>query len=151
MALRPWMLGAGGWVHWLATSPGRDPWFHFTGGATGLVYPGERFGIEQPIPGIRLKLQRNVLQDLALAQKLSEKTSIDVIKAGIATHYNHSTPSDWWMNRPPMADRPVLELNNADFGPETMKIALRMTLDIGAGNWQPAHDYILQLASEIAQ
>jgi len=151
MALRPWMLGVGGWVHWLATSPGRDPWFEFSGGATGLVYPGERFGIEEPIPGIRLKLQRNVLQDLALAQKLSAKPGLETVQAGIVERYNHSKPADWWMNRPPMADRPVLELNNADFGPETMKIALRMATSIGAGSWKPAHDYILQLASEVAQ
>ena len=148
MALRPWMLGIDGWVHWLTTSAGRDPWFQYEGGDTALVYPGDRFGIDEPIPGIRLKLQRNVLQDLALAQALTKSAGEETVKAGIAQRYNQSKPSDWWMNRPPMADRPVLDLNNGDWGPETMKIARRMRMEIGAGDWKPAHDFILQLAAD---
>jgi hypothetical protein len=151
MTLRPWMLGIDGWVHWLTTSAGRDPWFQFSGGDTALVYPGDRFGIEEPIPGIRLKLQRNVAQDLALAQEVSKQAGLETVKSGIAQRYNHSTPADWWMNRPPVADRPVLDLSNADYGDDTMKAALRMSIDIGAGSWKPAHDYIVGLASEVGK
>ena len=64
--LQAWLWGIDGYVHWLTVSAGADPWFRFDGGGTALAYSGERFGIEGPIPSIRLKIQRNAVQDLAL-------------------------------------------------------------------------------------
>ena len=43
--LRPWIYGVDGFVRWLTTEPGNDPWFQFDGGAEALVYPGDRFGV----------------------------------------------------------------------------------------------------------
>ena len=48
--LRAWLWGVNGYVHWLTVAPGEDPWFHFDGGGTVLVYSGDRFGITEPFP-----------------------------------------------------------------------------------------------------
>lgn len=63
--LRSWKWSVDGYCRWLTNSPGDDPWFNFNGGQEVMVYSGERFGIEKPIPSLRLKLERNVLQDVA--------------------------------------------------------------------------------------
>jgi hypothetical protein len=72
-----WARGLHGYCAWLTTAPGRDPWFECDGCATGLIYPGERFGIEGPIPSIRLKVQRNGIQDIDLiGQATSNSASV---------------------------------------------------------------------------
>ncbi|MEZ5403368.1 MAG: DUF4091 domain-containing protein [Bryobacteraceae bacterium] len=106
--LRTWIWRADGYVHWLTVNPGSDPWFHFDGGGTTLVYPGDRFGLRDPIPSIRLKNQRNVLQDLALLQ------SLRINRAEVTVAFNDSQPGDWWSPRPERADRPPNEWNNPD-------------------------------------
>ncbi len=63
---RMWARGVGGHCEWLTVIPGPDPWFACTGAETGMIYPGERFGIAGPIPSVRLKLQRNAVQDIDL-------------------------------------------------------------------------------------
>jgi len=90
--LRAWLWGVNGYVHWLTVSPGEDPWFHFDGGRTALVYSGERFGLTEPIPSIRLKIQRNCLQDS--------------LRAEATRRYNDSSLDDWWNPRPALADLP---------------------------------------------
>jgi len=70
--LRTWARGIGGHCEWLTVSPGPDPWFACDGAATGMIYPGDRFGLDGPIPSVRLKLQRNALQDIDLIQARSE-------------------------------------------------------------------------------
>jgi len=82
--LRAWLWGVNGYVHWLTVSPGEDPWFHFDGGQTALVYSGERFGLTEPIPSIRLKIQRNCLQDLAVLDSLKGRKSLDSLRAEAA-------------------------------------------------------------------
>ncbi|NKB70306.1 MAG: hypothetical protein GKR89_24815 [Candidatus Latescibacteria bacterium] len=64
--LRMWARGIGGHVEWLTTAPGPNPWFDCDGAATGMIYPGDRFGLDGPLPSIRLKLQRNAVQDIDL-------------------------------------------------------------------------------------
>jgi len=64
--LMAWARGIHGHCEWLTTSPGPDPWFACDGAATGMLYPGDRFGIAGPIPSARLKIQRNGIQDLTL-------------------------------------------------------------------------------------
>jgi hypothetical protein len=61
-----WARGLHGYCAWQTTQPGRDPWFACDGCATGTLYPGERFGIFGPLPSIRLKIQRNGIQDVDL-------------------------------------------------------------------------------------
>ncbi len=67
-----WARGLHGYCAWLTTDPGPDPWFDCTGAATGLLYPGERFGIPGPIPSIRLKVQRNGIQDIDLIDQAAK-------------------------------------------------------------------------------
>ncbi len=104
--LRAWLWGVNGYVHWLTVSPGEDPWFHFDGGQTALVYSGERFGLTEPIPSIRLKIQRNCLQDLAVLDSLKGRKSLDSLRAEAARRYNDSSLDDWWNPRPALADLP---------------------------------------------
>jgi hypothetical protein len=136
-----------GFVHWLTVSAGADPWFQFDGGGTALVYPGERFGIEGPIASIRLKIQRNALQDLALAERLTKATGRENLQSEIAGRFNGSSPADWWIARPALADRPPNEWTNTDIddalGPSQ---ARRRSVDAEA--WQRTRDLILQRARE---
>ena len=64
--LRAWARGIHGHCEWLTNRPGPDPWFRCEGAETGMLYPGDRFGIAGPIPSARLKLQRNAVQDITL-------------------------------------------------------------------------------------
>ena len=105
-SLRAWLWGVNGYVHWLTVSPGEDPWFHFDGGRTALVYSGERFGLTEPIPSIRLKIQRNCLQDLAVLDTLKGRKSLDSLRAEATRRYNDSSLDDWWNPRPALADLP---------------------------------------------
>ncbi|MCP5112781.1 MAG: DUF4091 domain-containing protein, partial [bacterium] len=108
--LTAWIWGVDGYIHWLTVSPGNDPWFRFDGASLGLVYPGVRFGIDGPIPSIRLKLQRNCLQDIALLETLRGSPS------EVTRRYNNTKPEEWWMPRPALADRPPHEWSNNDLG-----------------------------------
>jgi hypothetical protein len=69
-----WARGLQGYCAWLTTAPGSDPWFECDGCATGSIYPGERFGIKGPIPSIRLKVQRNGIQDIDLIDQTTRAT-----------------------------------------------------------------------------
>ena len=37
------------------------------------MFPGEKFGLDQPLAAMRLKTQRNVLQDLALLDHVAKR------------------------------------------------------------------------------
>lgn len=137
--LRAWLWGIDGYIHWLTVAPGRDPWFDFDGGGTALVYPGVRFGVAGPIPGIRLKLQRNAIQDLALLESLKGARS------EVARRFNASRLEDWWNARPALADRPPHEWT----GPE-IDAAARKTTEMlertQPDAWQRVHEYVMGLA-----
>jgi Domain of unknown function (DUF4091) len=145
--VKAWIWGIDGYIHWLTVSAGKDPWFDFDGGETTLVYPGERFGVTGPIPSIRLKLQRNCAQDLALLRKLAESTPLPQLKAEVARRYNATSPADWWNPRPPLADTPPDRWNNADID-EAPRPKDRFFRNLDAGAWQNVREYILKLAAE---
>jgi hypothetical protein len=150
MALNPlkaWIFGIDGYVHWLSVAPGEDPWFHFDGGGTVLAYPGRRFGIRSPIPSVRLKLERNCLQDLALLDSLRAARRAESLKAEAARLFNGTTPEQWWTPRPPMMDRPVIEWTNADFEEATKATDERLHR-IDAASWDRVHRFVMNLASE---
>ena len=65
------------------------------GGGETLVYPGERFGLREPLASIRLKLQRNCLQDLALLQARTQAVSRDAVLSEVVRRYNGSSLNDW--------------------------------------------------------
>ena len=74
-----------GFVRWLAVSPGPHPFQALSdGGTETLVYSGERFGLEEPIPSIRLKLQRNTIQDLDLLEEEAKQGSRESIQARLS-------------------------------------------------------------------
>lgn len=106
--LRTWVWGIDGYIHWLTVNAGADPWFKFDGGGTALVYPGDLFGQREPMPSIRLKIQRNCVQDIALLQ------SRKVNRAEVTMAYNSTQPSEWWSERPGIAARPPHEWTNPD-------------------------------------
>ncbi len=143
--LRVWLYGVDGWVHWLTTSPGEDPWFAFKGGTEVLAYPGERFGIRGPIPSVRLKLQRNCVQDLALLDSFKARIPIETLKAAAARQFNNSEPGAWWLPRPPLADQPPYDWTNATID-DAVSAAGQQKFDASA--WDNVRRYSLQLATE---
>jgi len=145
--LRAWLWGVNGYVHWLTVSPGEDPWFHFDGGQTALIYSGERFGVSEPIPSIRLKIQRNCLQDLALLDSLKRRKSLDSLRARAARSYNNSTLDDWWNSRPALADLPSDQWLGSAIDDAT-KHTHQALGHPGASAWYNVHQYAMSLQAE---
>jgi hypothetical protein len=144
--LRPWIWGIDGFVHWQTTEAGSDPWYQFEGGTEALVYPGDRFGIAGPIPSIRLKLQRNAVQDVTLLNGFGTAQSLDRLRVEAARQFNNTAPDEWRSSRPALADRNPEDVSNADYEdalPEKPKFA---KLDSAA--WQRVRAYVLELARE---
>ncbi len=135
--LKAWLWGATGYVHWLAVSPGADPWFAFDGGETALVYPGTRFGINEPIPGIRLKLQRNIVQDLNLAHARASK-------AEMTKRFNGTNPGQWWTPDSALLKTDPVDWNNADISEALAPFAKR-TQPADAASWSRVREYVLSL------
>lgn len=144
---RVWLYGIDGWVHWLAVNPGADPWFHFDGGGTALAYSGARFGINGPIPSVRLKLQRNCLQDINLLDSFKAKYRIDQLKSEATQRYNGTKPADWWTPRPPLADLPPSEWTNNSID-EAMRAARSPSRVLDSAAWHNVHEFVMKLASE---
>jgi hypothetical protein len=139
-----WIRALDGYVHWLVTSPGDDPWFHFGGGAEALVYPGDRFGIEGPIPSVRLKIQRNAAEDIALLESQSGREAPDRIRAEAARLFNGAKPEDWWLARPALANTNPEEWTNADIDQATRNPKLPEKLD--PDSWARVHRFAVELA-----
>jgi hypothetical protein len=143
--LRNWITGMQGFVRWLTVSPGPDPWFHFEGGAETLVYPGERFGIAEPLPSIRLKLQRNCLQDLALLDQAARRLTAAAVKAEVVKRFNGTSLSDWHNSRPGLANTPVLNWTNADIEDALRPFESRIGKTDPA-SWVRVREYALEVA-----
>lgn len=142
--LRAWLWGTDGFIHWLVISAGKDPWFHSNGGSLALVYPGTRFGIRGPIPTIRLKLQRNCAQDLALLDKLGRRTGLAALKSEVARRYNGTRPADWWIRKPALAEQPPWEWTNPGLS-DVWKPQEKMAEALRADAWEHVHDYLISL------
>jgi hypothetical protein len=146
--LQAWLWGIDGYVHWLAVSPGADPWFHFDGGGTALVYSGERFGLDEPIPGIRLKIQRNALQDLALLDSMKNTRPLAELRSEAARRFNGSRLEDWWNPRPPLTARPPSEWTNGEIDQAAAQTR-RMLATTDAASWDNVHRFVMQLAEVV--
>jgi hypothetical protein len=144
--LRSWMQGVQGFVRWQTVDPGPDPWFEFDGGGETLVYPGDRFGVSEPLASVRLKLQRNAMQDLALLDRLARGRTED-LKGATAERFNRSRVKDWWAPRPPLADGNPADWNNADIGDASYP-ARRLFEKLDPEAWQRVRDYAVDLALE---
>lgn len=146
--MKAWMWGVDGYVHWLVTSAGSDPWYRFDGGATALGYPGDRFGVKDVLSSVRLKLQRNAVQEISLLDSLKARRPLESLKAEAARRYNGSTPGQWWTPRPPQADRPAWELTNADFA-EAPDPNAHFFKSLDPDAWQRVREYVLAAATEV--
>jgi hypothetical protein len=143
--LEGWIRGLDGFVHWLVIGAGPDPWFHFDGGGTALVYSGDRFGIAGPVPSVRLKIQRNAVQDLTLLASLPG--DLAGRKGEAARLYNGTSLADWWNPRPSFADQPTSEWSGADLD-EATQPAMSHLEHIDPEAWARVRQYVLKLASE---
>jgi hypothetical protein len=140
--MRTWVMGVDGFVRWLTVSPGPDPWFHLTGGEETLIYPGERFGVEGPLPSLRLKLQRNCLQDIAIL-RAKEKDGDIHVKRDAVLAFNGTDISDWKNTKttPPVGD--VMDWTNADIG-DALKPYEKQFESVDAAAWERVHALALQ-------
>ena len=137
--LRSWIAGTQGFVRWQTVAPGSDPWYSFEGGGETLVYPGERFQINGPLPSIRLKLQRNCLQDLALLEKAAVSGDGQVLQGEVVRRYNGSTLRDWRNSPPALAKTPVLEWDNLSIE-ESLKPFEARFANLRPDAWKQVHD-----------
>lgn len=142
-----WMWGVGGFVHWLTVGAGSDPWFHFDGGGTALAYSGDRFGIAGPIPSVRLKVQRNAVQELALLASFTKRKPLDELKREAARLYNHTAPADWWNARPAFADEPTYNWSGTTLD-TAAKPAMSHLEHIDPAAWARIRQYVMRLAAE---
>lgn len=148
--LRLWILGIDGFVRWQTVDPGPDPWFKFQGGGETLVYSGDRFGIDRPLPSVRLKLQRNALQDLALLDEIQRKRQSTPIRAEVAKRFNGTTKDDWHAPRPKLADSNPVEWTNTDID-EAMLKDPRFDQKLDAAAWERVHAYLIEVLKEARQ
>ena len=146
--LRSWINGVEGFVRWQTVDPGPDPWFHLTGGDLTLVYPGERFNIAGPVPSIRLKLQRNCLQDLALLNALCARDSRKTLEEEVVRRFNHTQIADWSNAHAQLPAKPILDWNNADFADALKPYEARFA-NLDPGAWLRVRDFILERAGSI--
>ncbi|HVN81248.1 MAG TPA: hypothetical protein VMW38_19825 [Terriglobia bacterium] len=114
--LQAWVWGVDGYVHWQTVDPSPDPWFNSDGEMVCLAYPGDRFGVEEPIPSIRLKIQRNLIQDLNLLEQIGKRHSADWVRSQVTERINGTQPAAWWTPRPAGASLPPEEWTN--YSPE---------------------------------
>lgn len=137
--LRTWLWGVDGYVRWLTTDPGKDPWFNFEGGAEALVYPWR----DGPIASMRLKVQRNAIQDINLLDAMKAS------RAEVARRFNDTSVDEWWTPRPKLADTDPLDWNNADIDEATPRPPKFANIDADA--WRRVRAYVIELASKVAR
>ena len=78
----------------------------------GIGLPGYTLRDRRAHPSIRLKLQRNMVQDLNLLE--AAKNRVD--KAEVTRRFNKTNPNDWWTRNSPLLKTPPQDWNNADIG-----------------------------------
>jgi hypothetical protein len=140
--LRSWITGVQGFVRWQTVAPGPDPWEGLQGGGETLVYPGDRFGLPEPLASVRLKLQRNCLQDLALLQARTKIDSRETVLSQVVRRYNGTSLRDWRNTPPPLAAKPVLEWNNVNIDEALAPFNERFS-KLLPGAWLRVREYAL--------
>ncbi len=141
--LRAWILGLDGFVRWLAVSPGPNPWHALEdGGTETLVYSGERFGLSEPIPSIRLKLQRNTVQDLDLLESEAKNGSREAIKTRVVRLFDSTKLSQWSHSPSPLPPGQPVDWNNADLGDAIAPYMAQFPTP-QPDAWQRVHDFAL--------
>lgn len=139
--LRSWITGTEGFVRWQTVDPGDDPWFSLDGGGETLVYSGDRFGLATPLASIRLKLQRNVMQDLALLEEKAQKEQRQQVQGAVTMRFNRTTLESWRNGRPVLASTPVLDWNNVSID-EALQPFQKRFANIDAASWARVREYV---------
>ncbi len=142
--LHAWILGFSGFERWLAVSPGPYPFQALANGGTEtLVYSGERFGIEGPIPSIRLKLQRNAVQDLDLLEAEAKQGNREAVQAQVVHLFDHMTLSEWRHSPSPPPPGEPLDWDNTDLS-DALKPYEAQFPTPQPDAWQRVHEFALK-------
>ncbi len=147
MPVDAWMKGLDGYVRWLTTSPDERPWFESEGSRTGLFFPGARFGVDGPLPSIRLKIQRNCLQDIALLRHLEASMDPDDLRREVASRAGGAKPGDWWNGEAAVKQMKPWDWTNASLR-EAGKPSARVARKLDGSWWLEVRSFAsLQAAS----
>ena len=144
---RTWVRGFGGYERWLTTGASENSWFASDGSPLAWFYPGERFGIAGPIATIRLKVQRNAVQDINL---------MNVIAGAKGDAYRQecidSIPIRLW--RKPsqaMLDKPPHEWNPSVDVPTRHEPDEQRVQPVHPTWWLPIRDQVRAQAQEVTR
>ncbi|HML46342.1 MAG TPA: DUF4091 domain-containing protein, partial [Clostridia bacterium] len=112
------MTGATGFCVWNTTGFGADPRKAPDAlGSMALFYPGSPFGLEAPLPSIRLKALRNAMQTADLAM-LAEGTPLKArVEAIVNRHFGLPGMEAWWRDKPPFVNDPPRTWDFDGLGP----------------------------------
>jgi len=146
-AYRTWIRDFTGNVNWLTTNPGSDPWFNCDGARTAMMYTGDRFGIDGPIPSIRLKVQRNAMQDINLLERVAQARGKDAVKADLIP----TIPIELW--HPPtkgQLELPPHEWTSAVYG-RSVEPDQREVKSIDPLWWDAVRTYARTNAQEVSR
>lgn len=101
--IRCMMTGVTGFTVWNTTGFGRDPLrCPAAEGGEALFYPGSCFGIEEPLPSIRLKALRSAMELTELALSAREPA----LRAEMDAALGFSSRADWFCPKPDFLDIP---------------------------------------------
>ena len=147
MPLKTWVYGIDGFIRWLVTKPGTDPFFDCDGAGTGLLFSGEMFGQDLPLTSVRLKLQRNMLQDLAVLDAASAKLGKDgpaKVRQTVASLAG-VTPGFFWAKDAPITKLPAHEWSNAMIRDDMPK-PVHEVKKLDGRWWLTVRDYAIKAA-----
>jgi len=101
------MVGIDGFCAWNTTGFGED---YLTlpraSGGECIYYPGVEFGIDGPVPSIRLKALRNAMQVADAAKTVSGAPEMRKIQAIINRNFGFNDMEDWFCKKPPFLHEP---------------------------------------------
>ena len=100
-----------------------------------------------PIPSVRLKIQRNAVQELALLASFTKRKPLDELKKETARLYNHTATADWWNPRPAFAAEPTYNWSGTALDAAT-KPAMSHLEHIDPAAWARVRQYVMRLAAE---
>jgi len=143
-----WRKGIDGVVRWLTTSPGPDPWFNSNGSTTGMFFSGERFGLDEVLPSMRLKIQRNCLQDIALLDQLENTVGPEQLRDEVAALAGGASQDDWWNGAAFIKGIPPWEWSNASYR-QSAKPPVRKAKGLDGRWWMSVRDFALHRAPEL--
>ncbi|MFV0400002.1 MAG: hypothetical protein ACK5LX_05205 [Oscillospiraceae bacterium] len=101
------MTGATGFTVWNTNGFGDDPLLcPAARGGEALFYPGSHFGIEAPLPSIRLKALRNAMQTAELAATAIATPMEPLMRKLINEAFGFERAEDWFCPKPDFVDTP---------------------------------------------